>query len=183
MLETILTLLLLLPLMAKHGRKGRPFGLREVRTSSVVTMATTAAQVALSQALTAASTSGPYRCISVIASWRSQELTDADGPLIVGYAHSDYSVTEIKECIEASASIDQGDKVAQERANRLVRVVGTLGQAVDDELNNGAPIKTRLNWLIGIGDTVNAFVYNDGITMSTGALVRINGSLWVKDAS
>ncbi len=145
-------------------------------------MATTAAQVALAVGLTGAA-DGAYRVRSIEASWRSQELTDADGPLVVGYAHSDYSVTEIKECIEASASISQGDKIAQERANRLVRVVGSLGDAGDDELNDGLPVKTKLNWLIAIGDQVNAFVYNDGITMTTGALVRINGHLWIQDST
>ncbi len=145
-------------------------------------MLTTAAQVALVANLTP-SADGAYRCRSVKAAWTSQELTDADGPLLVGYAHSDYSVTEIKECIEASAAISVGDKIAQERANRLVRVVGTLGDAIDDDLNDGKPISTKLNWLIPIGKSVNMFAYNDGITMTTGALVRCNGSLWIQDSS
>ncbi len=145
-------------------------------------MLTTAAQVAIVAALTG-SADGAYRVRSIKAAWNSQELTDADGPLVVGYAHSDYTVTEIKECIEASAAISVGSLIEQERSNRLVRVVGTLGDAIDDVLNDGEPISTKLNWLIPIGKAVNMFVYNDGITMTTGAAVRVNGSLWIQDST
>ncbi len=183
MLEIILLLLLAITMARKPARRRRrAFNLRPVRTSVVIPMLTTGAQVALTTALTG-SADGAYRCMSVKASWRSQELTDADGPLVVGYAHSDYSVTEIKEFIESSAAISVGDKVAQEKSNRLIRIVGTLGDAVDDVLNDGKLISTKLNWLMPIGKAVNAFAYNDGITMTTGALVRINGTMWVKDSS
>ncbi len=110
-------------------------------------------------------------------------LTAGDGPIIVGYAHSDFSVTEIKEAIEASASISVGDQVAQERANRKVRLVGQLTDLVE-ELNDGKPVKTKLNWLIPIGKEVNIFAYNDGAALlTTGAVVSCSGDMWVKDSS
>ncbi len=144
-------------------------------------MATTGQQVALATALTGAA-DGAYRCVSVKAAWTVTAMTAGDGPLLCGYAHSDYSVAEIKEAIEASAAISVGDKIAQEKANRLVRLVGVLEEAVTDDLNDGKPITTKLNWLIPIGKSVNAFVYNDGVAMTTGALVKTNGSMWVRDS-
>jgi len=114
-------------------------------------------------------------------------MDEFDGPLIFGYAHGDYTVTEIKECIESGASINVGLKVEQEQSNRLVRIVGAFGSPgvgnIDVTANDGKPIKTRLNWLIPIGKTFNFFVYNDGVAaLETAAKsVRINGTGWVKD--
>ncbi len=123
--------------------------------------------------------------VSATLTWIVSAGTAGEGPVTVGYAHSDYSITEIKECLEAFAAIDQGDKVAQERANRLVRTVGTVrfpgGAAA---LNDGKPIKTRLNWLINIGDSVNMFAFNEDIgVLTTGALLTASGDLWVKDST
>ncbi len=154
--------------------------LRRVRLTAEETLGTLASDTALTQTLTGTSANA-YRAISVIASWGVVGLTDGDGPIHVGLAHSDYSVTEIKECIESQASIDQGDKVANERADRLVRTLGqcSFGQP---QLNDGKPMKTRLNWLIGIGDSVNMFSWNEGTgSLTTGAFTSVSGDMWVKD--
>ncbi len=103
------------------------------------------------------------------------ELTASEGPITVGYAHSDYSVTEIKECIESGAAFDLGDKVAQEKSNRWVRIVGQVSSE-EPRLNDGRAIKTKLNWLLAAGDNVNLFAYNlGGAALTTGATVFING--------
>ncbi len=122
--------------------------------------------------------------MSIKGVWSLTDLTANDGPILVGYAHSDYSVTEVKECLESNAAIDQGDKIAQERSNRLVRVVGIMND-VRSTLNDGKPITTKLNWLINIGDSVNMFFYNDNSAnaLTTGANVELNGDMWVKDSS
>ncbi len=165
--------------MARKSRKRRSFNLRRVRPTPSLALTTLAASTAKSAGLTGASTS-TYRAVSTNMIWIAELLQE--GPVIVGLAHSDYSVTEIKECIESAGSIDAGDKIAQEKANRLVRMVGTLG-VDEDTLNDGKPIKTRLNWLISIGDEVNVFAYNDsGAVLTTGAIVHVTGDLWVKDS-
>ena len=117
-------------------------------------------------------------------------MTLGDGPVTVGYAHSDYSVTEIKECLEAFAAIDQGDKIARERANRLVRTVGTLGAGVVagatsyDVLNDGKPVSTKLNWLINIGDSVVLFAFNESTgALTTGSFINAQGDIWIKDST
>jgi len=102
---------------------------------------------------------------------------------MIGYAFSDYTVAEVKECLESQASIAPGGKIENERANRLVRIVGAFpGAAADEVLNDGKPIKTRLNWSIPIGDSVDIFAYNEGgSTLTTGGLIEADGDLWVKD--
>ncbi len=109
---------------------------------------------------------------SIVATWALRELTASanDGPIMVGLAHSDYSVAEIEEVIENVASWSVGDKIAQERAKRLVRVVGifdfsgtaggTFGGA--SVLNDGKPIKTKLNWRLITGQTMALWAYNLG---------------------
>jgi len=110
------------------------------------------------------------------------QLTAGEGPVTVGYAHSDYSVTEIKEAIESALSISVGDKVAQEKANRLIRIVGEISSE-DPILNEGRPIKTKLNWFIPIGKFVNMFAYNNNSSpLTTGAIQNASGNLWVKDS-
>ncbi len=110
-----------------------------------------------------------------------------DGPVLCGYAHGDYTVGEIKECIESGGSIDVGDKLAQEKANRLVRIVGTFSNNGTDQadvtLNDGKPIKTKLNWLIPIGKTLSLFVYNDGTAAieAVAKFVKVNGTGYVQD--
>lgn len=166
--------------MAKR-RVRRRFNLRRVRVSNEITLSTLASDTALTVTMTGASVS-TYRAMSVKATWNLKTLAAADGLVTFGYAHSDYSVTEIKECLEAFAAIDPGDKIAQEQANRLVRLVGTFSTE-SEEFNNGRPITTRLNWLIPIGQNVNLFVFNeDTSALTSGAIVNHQGNLWVKDS-
>ncbi len=109
-------------------------------------------------------------------------MTAGEGPLTIGYAHPDYTVTEIKECLEAQAAIDLGDKVAQERSNRLIRVIGMI-DAENDVLNDGMPVTTKLNWVMPAGQTPNLFVFNESTgPLTTGSSVKLAGDMWVKDS-
>ncbi len=147
-----------------------------------VTLGALANNIVVTGTLTS-SADGQYRAMSVKLLWSIRNVTVGQGPIIVGFAHSDYSVTEIKEAIEIASSINIGDKVSNEKANRLVRVVGVFSGAESDQvLNDGKPMKTRLNWQMPIGANVNVFAYNDsGAALTTGGLVEANGDLWVKD--
>ncbi len=179
MLEYIILLLLAWPFMAKHGR-GR-YTLRRVRTTGGITLSTLAANIVITSAVLGAA-DGQYRIMSAKQTWAMKNLTAGEGPILVGYAHGDYSVTEIKEAIEAGASINRGNMVAREQSDRLVRIVGSFSGAAEEVLNDGRPIHTRLNWAIPIGKTVNIFAYNDsGATLTTGGVVEVTGPVWVKD--
>ncbi len=144
-------------------------------------LGTLATDTAITNALTANAVSS-YRAVTVKATHAIIGLTAAEGPITVGYAHDDYSVTEIKEALEAAASIDPGDKIAQEQSNRLVRIVGVITPEIP-QLNDGRPISTKLNWLIGVGHAINMFAYNEfPASLTTGAVQHLQGDLWVKDS-
>ncbi len=169
--------------MARKPYKRTPkFGLRRVRATPELALVTLGTDTALTKDLVGTSQSS-FRLISTNLSWTLTGLTGGDGPIVVGFAHSDYTVAEIKEALTAAVAIDKGDKIAQEQAGRLVRVVGTMNDGVQ-ALNDGKPVKTRLNWLIGIGDTVKIFAWNDGTgSLTTGAFLNAMGDLWVKDSA
>ncbi len=182
----MLELAILLCLLMAHRKGGYPskgrYSLRPVRFAAAVALLTTGNNVVVGNGLTGAA-DGPYRMITVIGTWALRGLTAGEGPITVGYAHSNYTVTEIKESIESGTAISIGLKVEQERANRLVRIVGTFpGNDTEEALNHGEPIKTRLNWAIPVGVEVDIFAYNDsGGTLTTGAQVEHTGKCWVKD--
>ncbi len=131
------------------------------------------------------------RFMSVNASYAWSDLAGgADDACTFGFAHSDYSAAEVEECLEAGATMDLGNKVAQEQANRLVRQIGTISGpsagvgSSGFSFNDGKPIKTRLNWLMAIGDRLNLWIRNSsGVIWTTGSSVTIVGDLWVKDSA
>ncbi len=172
--------------MAKHGRRRRRFNLRKVRSTANVACGALAAQDVTSGNLTATS-ANPYRVMSLDLSWSLVDLgaTSDDGQEF-GVAHSDYSAAEIEECLEQEGSIDVGNKVEQEQANRLVRTIGQMtgapGTGAGLSFNDGRRVKTKLNWAIGIGDRVVIWIRNgSGTIWTTGAQVITNGVIWVKD--
>jgi len=123
-----------------------------------------------------------YRVLSVSNLWSMRGQTAAEGPIIVGYAHGDYTVAEIKEAIEAETMMTRADKIAAERGNRLVRRVGVFpGMTPEEVLNDGRPIRTRLNWVIPDGETLAAWAYNQsGASLSGGAILVQNGKATIK---
>jgi len=120
---------------------------------------------------------------SIVATYSLENLTPAaaDGPIMVGLAHSDYTVAEIEAVIEATGSWNEGDKVAQEIAKRQVRRIGVFADPQLAEqamvLNDGKPIKTKLNWILLQGQTVAVWAYNMGSSAlaTTVPVLLING--------
>ncbi len=105
---------------------------------------------------------------SVIATYSLSDVTVAtgDGPVLIGLAHSDYSDPEIEAYIENSGSWDQGDLTQQEVSRRKIRRIGVFESkdlaAEVAVLNDGKPIKTKLNWIMKTGQTVDLWAYNMG---------------------
>ncbi len=167
-------------------RRRRKFNLRKVRVAGFTNIGALAALDVISDPITNASTN-PYRLVSIDIAWGLANLgaTTDDGQEF-GIAHSDYTDAEIEECLEAQASIDVSDKVAQERANRLVRtigqIVGNAGTGAGMNFNEGRPFKTKLNWYMGIGDLLQLWVRNGSDTVyTTGARLTGVGNIWIKD--
>ncbi len=167
--------------MARKPAKRR-FNLRAVRHSSATNLGALASAI-VTLAAVYGNADGAYRIMSSSATWSLKNHTAGEGPLQVGYAHGSYTVTQIKEFIESSSSISIGTKLAGEQSNRLIRLIGTFsGNFAEETLNDGRPIKTRLNWAIPIGTNFNFFIYNDsGATLTTGSSVDVTGTGWVKD--
>ena len=184
MMSTILFLamiLIMLPAMAK-GRRRR-WGPNDKNIPFLSNLAILAAiDAAVVKGTTLAASDRSYRILSFKTNWGWRGATPGEGPVMVGYAHNDYTVTEIKESLEAEAAMATGDKVANEQANRLVRLVGTMDFITEDGvLNDGRPITTKLNWAIPNGGNVAVFVYNrSGGTLTTGAVSTISGKARIR---
>ncbi len=170
--------------MAKKPK--RRFNLRKARIASGVSIGALAAFDVVTGAITPATTSD-YRLVSVNLAYQIADLgAIIDDAQEFGLSHSDYSDAEVEECIEASASFDVGDKVSQERANRLVRSIGFMtGAPVADTslyFKEGEKIRTKLNWKMALGDTLNIWVRNGSDTIyTTGATIQCFGEAWIKD--
>ncbi len=119
---------------------------------------------------------------SIEATWNLRSGTVGQGPIIVGIAHSDYTAAEIQEVIDNTGSWNEGDKVQQEVAKRLVRIIGSFpGDLADEDLNDGKPVKTRLNWVLLQGQTLSTWALNkSGATLTTGTLVINQGHANIK---
>ena len=105
---------------------------------------------------------------SVVATWTMTGFTQGsgDGPIMVGIAHSDYTDGEIEEYIENLGSWDEGSKVEQEVSKRQIRRVGVFENPATASdaavLNDGKPIKKKLNWILNQGQTIKHWCYNMG---------------------
>ncbi len=176
--------------MVRHGkgRARRSFNLRRVRVATGIAAGALAPlDVAVSN-LTNVGTD-PYRIMSVDFSYALSDLGAAsDDGQEFGLAHSDYTAAEIEECIEQASSIDLGNKIAQEHAHRLVRVIGQMGGAHVAggglDFNDGRRVKTKLNWRMSTGDSLNLWIRNSsGSVWTTGAFIDVVGDMWIKDGS
>ncbi len=124
-----------------------------------------------------------YRILSLeyTATW-ADIAAQIDGGAVFGVAHGDYTDTEIEECLEISASISQGDMISREKANRMVRILGTIQgdpntAEGDSTFDSGQMNKERLNWEIPIGKTLKQFLYNSsGTIWTTGSLLFMMGT-------
>ena len=121
------------------------------------------------------------RVVSCELFWSLDGLTVNDGPIGVGLSHGDYQDSEISEYINAKPTT-RNDKIQQERASRgrTIKKVGQFhGNAVNQVLNDGKPIKTRLFMDINQASTLNMYVQNMGPSqLSSGAVVELNGKIW-----
>ncbi len=154
--------------LAKHGGSGRRKMGRYIRGSvdENLLLTTLAAKTAVS-AVFDETVNERSLISSLVATWSLGDFTLGSdiGPVMVGVAHSDYTDAEIEAFIEATGSWDEGDKIQQEVSRRKVRRVGIFPSApgpADLVLNDGKPIKTKLNWILNQGQTLRVWAYNMG---------------------
>ncbi len=157
------------------NRKPRYKGYRKLPVTANIALGTLGSEALIGQ-LNGETFNEERRILSAELTWAIEDLASADGPVQVGLAHGDYTDAEIEQCLEAVGAWDEGDKIAQEQAKRLVRIVGMVSEE-ETVLNDGLAIKTRLNWRIATSDTLRWWARNRGDAMTTGAEILISGWL------
>ncbi len=181
MLSELLLALVLVTLMAGKRRKRRynaNFGV--IRVQNQLALLTLADQTVLK--ITLAAVTQECYAISAHLLWGFRGGTSANGPVMLGMAHGDYSVTEIKECLEADTT-SQGTKIEQEQSRRQIRDVGYVPDLVqtNQRFNQGNIKKTKLGFNIEDGQSIDGFVYNlFGAPLDTGAILEVTGKIFVR---
>ncbi len=113
-------------------------------------------------------------------------LTAGEGdPQMCGFSHADYSNTELEENLEVSF-LGPGDKIAQERARRLVRKTGSFetDNLSQTKMNlvgrqGGRITRTKLKFVVNSGKNLDIWNYNkSGIVLTTGATLRFLGTVY-----
>ncbi len=130
-----------------------------------------------------------YRLLSVKLSYTWEDIAAViDDGMEFGLAHSDYSATEVEECLESQSSIDRGNKTEAERSGRWVRSLGRISnygnvaEGGSAPFNGGRPLKTRLNWQMTTGDTLNLWIRNgSGTIWTVGGSVQAIGDMYIYD--
>jgi len=105
---------------------------------------------------------------SVKALWSITGFTPTNGagPIIVGIAHSDYTLAEIEEWIENTGAWNAGDLRSKEIAQRKIRQVGVFSLPETSNqhtvLNDGRPLTTKCGWVIQEDQSLALWFYNAG---------------------
>ncbi len=123
---------------------------------------------------------------SIVATYSLADVASAAnrGPVMVGIAHGDYTDAEIEAVIENTGSWNEGAKPQQEISKRLVRMIGTFPSTESatetDVLNDGKPIRTKLNWILNQGQGLRLWGYNTGTAALLAGGVRTEGhaNIW-----
>ncbi len=117
--------------------------------------------------------------LSVDALWALHTHTAGEGPISVGLAHGDLTVTEIKENLQAEMT-DPDDIIAKERSRRPVRKSGIFsGLNTEEALANGEQIRTKVKFSVGDGHNLNAWAFNQsGAALTTGTVIQVIGTIY-----
>ena len=122
--------------------------------------------------------------ISADVLFTTRGFTPTEGPVLVGFSHSDLTVTEISEKIAADGSLAvlDGDLITLERMRRPVRRVGTFPiQAEDEVLSHGEFVRQTLKFVCQTGKTISAWGANfSGATLTTGGVIQYEGNLYAR---
>ena len=168
--------------MAKTRRRKRQRGGRNfvaIPFSASVALLTLADNTAVVAGLTAVLGEDLY-VISVDGLWALRGAAGGEGPVYVGYAHGDLTVTEVKEALEAEVT-DPDDLIARERARRPVRRSGifpVLGSA-PEVLKHGEAVRTPCKFSVGNDHALNLYAMNvSGATLTTGQIVECHGTIF-----
>ncbi len=111
---------------------------------------------------------------------------EAEG-LYLGLANGDLSAAEIEESLEAQGPLFPRDRIPEEKAERLTKMIGRFDDkaliAVLLGPDGGSPVSKTIRWTFGKSQAGwKWFVHNIGTPLTTGATVRITAThfgVWV----
>ncbi len=165
-------------------RKGRG-RFRALRFQFNVTIGTLASGVMLSTAI-GVGQGQEYWAISVDLATSLENVTEqTGGPLAFGFAHSDYTPTELDEWYEATNTMT-GDTQQQEHGKRKVRDTGIFqtqaGTLAVQNFNDGNLKRTKLGFRVEDTKTVAIWQRNmgDSSYATTVPIMRGYGKLYLK---
>ncbi len=127
---------------------------------------------------------------SVVATYSLANMTVGanDGPIEVVVAHSDYTLAEVEEFLELGTSWNETDLIDKEVQSRKIRRIAVFDTPASSGaggayvINDGKPIKTKLNWIMTNGQGLNYFLYNMGTsalaTTDPTVFIRGHANLW-----
>ncbi len=173
--------LLLMPAMAKRRRRRWNPNNQVVQIREDLQLGALLGSTLIAGAL-ASNSDEEYQAISYKGTYALTDLTAGEGPITVGIAHGDYSAAEIEEWYESQTAMTRASLVINEHSRRMCRIVGTFaGNLPNEVLNDGKPIRTKLNWHIPSGSTLDLWAYNAGDgTLTTSAEVNTRGGLFLR---
>ncbi len=105
--------------------------------------------------------------------------TAGQGPIYVGICHSDLTVTEVREALQAEMT-DPDDIIAKERSRRPVRKLGVFKSIdLDDTINDGMPLRKKIRFAVGDGHNLQLWAFNrSGAALTTGSIITALGTLY-----
>ncbi len=168
--------------MAKTSRRRRRrSGLIVVRAQGSVTLGTLSNLIVVASGLNPDGPNDTMWAISADLLLSTDGMTAGEGPLLVGIAHSDYSVVEIAEAL-AAGNFNQSDKIDVERGRRFVRDTGYFPViATHEVIGDGKAIRTKLGFRVEAGQDLQLFVQNrSGVALTTGGIVKFDGKMYLR---
>ncbi len=169
--------------MAKRGKSRRRRRYLRGNIDLVMPLLTLADNDVLSQAVSGDVDERTF-VSSIDVTVALREMNAADSPLVIGFAHSDYTAAEIEEFAENANSWSEGNLVDQEIAKRQIVILGTIASSADLQiaLNDGKLIKKKAKGMILLATQgIQFWVLNkSGNALTTGADLVVNGhaNLW-----
>ncbi len=161
----------------KRGKNRR--GFQAIPFQTQLSLATLGDDAVLQSTILSSNFGEDIYAISIDATWSIRDLTVGEVPIEVGYSHSDLVVAEVLEFLQVEIT-DPDDIIQRERSTRPVRRAAMFGGPdANMVLNDGKKIRTPLRFSIGDGHNLNFWATNrSGATLTTGAIIELNGILY-----
>ncbi len=163
----------------KRRRKSKNFV--AIPFEAEVALAALADDIVVSNGILGAVLGEDLKIISIDAVWSIKDYTVGEGPILVGFNHSDLSDAEIAEALSAQV-VNPSDIIAKERSKRPVRKAGMFrcqDPGFVETLNDGVAIRTRCLFNVSDGLNPEMFCQNkSGAVLAGGAIVDVVGTLY-----